>query len=321
MLCPICGTDVGDRSQLCESCLRAAKSSSSSSAGSQGTQIGAIRPAVRVVRLNPGEVHPSQIPDSQREAESKQLANKPSLSPGLNAESYSSSESYRARSSLASNRPRPWWILVFSIAILAASAVYLRRNPELFDTADEANTSAGADFSHIVIHERREVVVDGERIKGALTIDEAQIPLSKTVTQWNPQARELQINYFVAEDSSVKESEKESATESNSNGSSESTPDLQVTMQFQPETKRLDTTQLKSYTVTFLVEGKPYSVARQYSKQLAAFGEASQFSGLLQKGERVRGSMRDSRSVNISGTSRKVSWALVFDEVLTIANR
>lgn len=188
------------------------------------------------------------------------------------------------------------------------------------------------DYSHIVIHERKEIVVDGKDIVGAIFVESDQVALNRAEAIWHASPHQLELRFYKKVDEAstpppagnVEKSGTESAQRPagipalGKPASGEEAPEVVVSFELMPDSPRADPNRLRAYSVTLNVAGSPYTVSKQYSKQLAAFGEVAQLGGLLKDGETLRVEMHDERTVTVGGAPHRVRWELLATPALQV---
>ncbi len=325
MLCPNCGTDVGDHAALCPSC--AAKASS----GGGGTNLGAIRPNVRVVHLKPGEelpehLRPSGYQPRSEEAERRdspqqerpERSQPPQQEPrqqaphqprayqqeGFVQNNFEQHHPPDHRTETAPPRKEPEFARYAGFFLIIAAAwalvVLLRSTGSSPLVEFRHEPSEQPSFSHIVIHEKKEVIVDGTKVIGRFQLEDTLVALSSVKAKWSQSKNSLELQYTAPPDQEGVESKP-------------GEPTLVVWLQFGKLQGRLDREKLQSYMIEYRGGKEPLRIVKSYSTQLAAFGEVSPLTGNLKPGEKLRGSLRDARSEERDGKVLHLNWELTFD--------
>lgn len=353
MLCPNCGTDVGERARLCPRCEAQSASSGEGSAPQSGGHLGAIRPAVKVVRLKPGETRESYLQNLASENSQGQDSASSQSAFGGQYRAAASESSYSQTNSSHGQKhyteaygtqykrsPAVPFLILLTLAILLPGSLYLLRSQGSFNVTNvlpkglevEKQTP---DFAHIVIHEKKEVVVDGKDVIGMFSIDQEPWALQMVNASWNPGKNVLTLTYSPREGKPTLELAEPTSEQ-------KAHPELIMALQFASGTQKLDTNKLQSYTVDLRTgetkaahdkfdNHEPSSPSKtesqnsfhfykEYSKRLAEFGEISQLSGTLKAGEKIHGNFKDSRTNNVGDSTSNISWELTLDATLQIEN-
>lgn len=312
MLCPNCGTEVGEKATLCERCAANARSSlSGGSGGGSGGQIGAIRPALKVVRLKPGQAPPPEY-YQQQQARKREPEAQPF-----------SGQAYQQPSApepdpIPYERPRrgrnPAASILGAALILGAAwgTVWLVKGSggEIFrTTGDDARQELEQDYSHIVIHEKKEVVIDGQKVVAKISLDDDVVGLSSMQARWTSSKNLLEVSYFgeVPLDSKLAKVQRDTKQ-----------PLVKALLQFAPLAGKLDRDKLQSYMLELFPGPESIRVVKTYSPHLSSFGEVTPMSGGLKGGEIARGGLRDTRTVERQGASVRVSWDLPLQAPLEV---
>lgn len=311
MLCPSCGTDVGDKLALCQKCEQEIRARHQKPSESSGAQIGAIRPAIKVVRLKPGEQHPNAPQQSSQSQHFGGAAAEIPRQPEERQLDRSALRPQRARSSVPAN------ILVIAVLVIILAAwsfVWLVRSPkELSMLGPSKGEDTPQNFSHIVIHEKKDVVVDGQAVLGAFTVDGVTVALERVQIAFNQPKNYLELTYFSKEGPPPPET-----TTTPPPAYDPDKPILHVVLQFGPLIGKLDRDKLLSYLIEYFGGPSPLRVLNTYRKQLASFGEITSLSGLLKPGETIHGEMNNHRAVESDGKTVETSWTLIFNGPLEL---
>jgi hypothetical protein len=304
-LCPKCEAAVRARHQ--------SKGSGSPSNQPSG-QLGAIRPALKVVHLKPGEEPPQRAAESDSSTATFSAENRHSASP----ESVSAPRRERpALKPAGSKTPANVLFIGFLLLTLAAwCTVWLMRSgslPDIFQK--EQPPDEQTNFAHIVIHERKEVVVDGKNVIGSFTVDGETAALERVEALYTPEKHLVELKYYSKEGPPPAETTSGSPTPT---PYAADQPLVHVYLQFAPLKERLDRDQLQNYMVEYLGVNPPFKILNSYRRHLAAFGEVSPLSGALKQGELVRGEMTNHRTVLSKGKEYQTSWTLTFEAPLQI---
>jgi len=254
--------------------------------------MGAIRPALKVVHLKPGQT----AEDFKR----------PTLGEGFPS---SEEASQRRRETATLARPEgpgrsivTGILLVFG-ALIALSYLLLFQNGEKglgFSSEPETHES---NFSHIVIHEKKEILVDGAINFGVYRVDEKETALGKPRAILNRAKNTLEIHYPSTEKSQA----------GNLN------PVLKVWLQFSKLENKIERDKLQSYMIELSGEKEPQRIVRTYSRHLAEFAEVSLLSSGIKAGDNIRGSMQSAQTIESGPLNAEVSWQLTFDIPIEIA--
>ena len=277
MLCPNCGTEVGDELGLCSRCA--------SSGAVSGAAIGAIRPALKVVHLKPGQT----AADFTR----------PTLGEGFPA-GEEAAPVRRVRENRSGGALITGVILIFGALVALAYLLLFSSGDKSLSFKSEPKQQQ-ADFSHIVIHEKKEVTVDGVSTFGVYRVDERDTALGKPHAYFDKVKNTLAIHYPAAEVSARENIEP---------------PLLKVWLQFSKLGTKIDRDKLQSYMIEFSGEKEPQRIVRTYSRHLADFAEVSLLSNGIRVGDNIRGSMQSAQTVDAGPTNVDVSWQLTFDAPL-----
>ncbi len=303
MLCPSCGTEVGETMSLCPRCSARQQSESS------GSAIGAIRPALRVVRLKPGE----PVPPEFRAQSSSQPHASDTLPPPreLPREAPSRVEHViMPEIDTASKRLPHIAIAVMLVAVVAALFILLRASdPDALFS--ERTEKAPPDLSHIVIRQKQEIVVDNINVLGVIRVRDEQLPLNRVEASWSEGKNVLELNYFANKTGTVENLPLGIQSKADS-------PLVKVMMQFGTLKGRLEKDKLQSYLIQYTKGDEALRAVKSYSVRLAAFGEVAVLTGTLKNGEKVHGKLEGSHTAERGGETVKMSWQLGFDAPLKV---
>lgn len=278
MLCPNCGTEVGDQLGLCSRCA-------ASGASRAGASLGSIRPTLKVVHLKPGQTAEDFVQPSSREGFASTVP-EPEYRP----------ETSSRRISVVTGV-----ILVFG-AVVALLYLFVLQGGQK-SIFEQEPKHAGSDFSHIVIHEKKEINIDGSTVFGIYRINDREVALGKPRAVFSKAKNTLEIHFpFSGEQASP-----ETANSA-----------LKVWMQFSKLEGKIERDKLQSYMIEFSAEKGVQRLVRTYSRHLAEFAEVSLISVGIRNGESIRGSLQSAQTVENSPSNLEVSWQLTFDAPLEI---
>ncbi len=297
---------MGEKQALCANC-----SAQNQNTSGGGASIGAIRPNLKIVRLKPGEspppgyVHPGSVSAS---AQIPPVVETPPIveSQAAPIPTYAPPPVSQEPKKHSSDT---WRVFLGTTLILVAAwgTVILFKNGFLRSGSSpepsRPEVNPDSDFSHIVIHQKREVIVDGKTIVGRFEIEDEPLALTSVQASWSKGKKLLQLDYYGAIPKELG---------SRFPGARPTEPLVRVQMQFASSVSALDREKLQSYLIEFFGAEKPARFVKTYSPQLAAFGEVSPLAGTLKPGEIVRGALRDTRVSERDGKTEKVSWELGF---------
>jgi len=312
MLCPNCGTEVGDNVSLCPRC--AARQQQAESGGSA---IGAIRPALKVVRLKPGEPPPPEFrAQQQAQLQASERLPPPREIPGSDLPP----REFSGRPEPVFQQPvydppakkLPYAAIGIMLAAVVAAVMVLIRGADPDELFPQKSEKAAPDLSHIVIHQKQDIVVDNVNVIGVFQVREDQLALNRVEATWSESKNALELNYFAKK--------KGAAGELPLGGSAGKVekPAVKVIMQFSPSKGRIEKEKLQSYLIDYNNGDEALRVVKTYSVRLAAFGEVAGLAGNLKNGEKIHGKLEGSHTVERGGESIKVSWVLGFETNLKV---
>ena len=307
MLCPNCGTEVGDNVSLCPRCTARQQQ-----AESGGAAIGAIRPALRVVRLKPGE----PIPPEFRAQQQAQLRASDTLPPVETPPRDIPPREFSGRVEQVhapiyeepANKP-PYVAVGIMLAAVVVALLVLLRGADPDELFPQRSEKSQPDLSHIVIHQKQDIVVDNVNVLGVFQVRDEQLALNRVEATWSESKNVLELNYFAKK--------KAVAGELPLPGKNNQ-PAVKVVLQFAPSKVRLEKEKLQSYLVDYNYGDESLRAVKTYSVRLASFGEVAGLAGNLKNGEKIHGKLEGSHSVDRGGEAIKVNWDLGFETNLKV---
>ena len=308
MLCPICGTEVGEQLALCPKCAAAR-----AAAHSGGAALGAIRPNIKVVRLNkPIEKAPEDSAESTPESPPSEDEHTTAEMPPeytRRIEPRPQAEDILRDTRQTEPRVAPNILFLgFLLILLAAWLTVWVIKPKSVALVEEVQPKVPTQLVQAVLNKPKEVVVDGQNVLGAYRINNVAVPLDRVTARFNAQKNFLELFYYTKE--RVYFPEVPSNPDLNK-------PLLRVVLQFAPLTQKLDRDKLQSYLLEYLGSDKPLRVVNSYSAQLAAFGEVA-IAGTIKAGEPLHVGLNNSRELQIEGKTLSIAWNLLCDTPLVI---
>lgn len=292
MLCPKCGTEVGEKTALCPKCAEKEHSPAAQIAKGR-VAVGKITPK-KVARGVPTESR-SQGDESSARQESVGLE-QPS------AEMLSLvGQPERSRTAFG-----VFFCVVLVLVLVVWAFAWMMLTDQvpgsfgrLYRPFQESSREA-RDFSHIRIRPSGQVTEEQEKAIGLLSVNLQKVFLYTATAHWKRERGILEIRFY--EDSGDPQKRSDST--------------LQVFLAFRKGTDRCSLANLQSYRVIFPCVGVSCDLKKTYSRQLTPLGEISQLAGKLRLGKTVSGRLRDSRSTTVQGKVAAVTWDLRFKAVV-----